>query len=524
MLIPTLWAAISGVLCYGLLRLRFLRNTQYAHLPGPPTSLLWGHLKVIAQIIWPNPAKHFVLLDLRPAFYPIAVIHSHELAEQISKATTEFRYSVPKAPLQEVIGHVIGSNSFLMSNGEKWKHTRKAFNVGFAPTHLATFIPQILEKVQIFLQGLDVYAESGKEFNLGERCTLLTFDVIGRAILDINLNSQGKDSEQHEVVRCFRELLANLSFWPQLEWLISPSNYSRRMELTNTIDTSLRSIARDKFDKLHSDKSETSDRSVLSLSLKSIDSLDSQAMQESIDSIRTFLFAGYDTTSVVLQWAFYELSRTPRALTALREELDRILGPNAEPSAIADAILSDVGKVNQLSYLSAVIKETLRLHPPAGTSRFVPPGTNFRLQTNKGPLCVDGIILYINHFSIQRDRTVHGESAEAWIPERWLESRDESIPASSWRPFERGPRNCIGQELVNLEARLVLAMTARRYDITKVGIGAPVLMSDGVANVDEWGQYLITEPLYDTFNMSAKPVDGTMVTVRYRQQNESIGN
>jgi cytochrome P450 len=109
----------------------------------------------------------------------MAVIYSHELAEQISRATAQFKHSVPKAPLHDVIGHVIGRESFLMSNGEQWKDTRKAFNPAFAAGHLAAFIPQILDKVQVFLQGLDSLAESGDEFSLGERCTLLTFDVIG---------------------------------------------------------------------------------------------------------------------------------------------------------------------------------------------------------------------------------------------------------------------------------------------------------------------------------------------------------
>ncbi|KAL6233054.1 hypothetical protein BDW75DRAFT_246816 [Aspergillus navahoensis] len=519
MLTPTIWAVCAGLLFYALVRLRSVRFTQYAHLPGPAPSLLWGHLKLMVQLIKLDPSRHFLLLDLRPAFFPVVVVYSHHLAEQISRATPQFKYSLPKAPLQDLIGHVIGRDSFLVSNGEQWKDSRKVFNAAFAPNHLASFIPPILDKIQVFLRALDVHARSGDEFNLGERCTLLTFDVIGRVILNIDLKSQGAESEQHEVVRCFLELLANLPFWPQIQWLLSPRRYRQRMKATRTIETSLQSIIQDKFDKLRGDKPEMSDRSVLSLALGSIGSLTPQAMQTSIDSVRTFLFAGYDTTSVLLQWAFYELSRTPRALASLRDELDRVLGRNGDPAQTAEAIISSEAKLGQLVYLSAVLRETLRLHPPAGTSRFAVPGTGFRLQTTQGPLCVDGAILYLNHFSIQRDPTVYGDSAEAWVPERWLQGGDDGFPAGAWRPFERGPRSCIGQELAMLEARLVLAMAVRRYDFVKVGLGAPALPpdGDGGARVDEYGQYPSTEPLYDTFNMSAKPVDGTRMKVKFHQ-------
>lgn len=39
----------------------------------------------------------------------------------------------------------------------------------------------------------------------------------------------------------------------------------------------------------------------------------------------------------------------------------------------------------------------------------------------------------------------------------------QEIPKDSWRPFERGPRACIGQELALLEMKIILAMTLRDY-------------------------------------------------------------
>ncbi len=61
-----------------------------------------------------------------------------------------------------------------------------------------------------------------------------------------------------------------------------------------------------------------------------------------------------------------------------------------------------------------------------------------------------------------------GPDAKEFKPERWLEPTFD-VPPTAYRPFERGPRNCIGQELALLEFRVVLALTARRFDFEKVG-------------------------------------------------------
>lgn len=74
----------------------------------------------------------------------------------------------------------------------------------------------------------------------------------------------------------------------------------------------------------------------------------------------------------------------------------------------------------------------------------------------------------------------------------------ESIPAGAWRAFERGPRNCIGQELATIEARVVMALVARRFEFIKVGTGAAVLDSaTGKPELDAHGQYKVAEKMYN---------------------------
>jgi cytochrome P450 len=239
---------------------------------------------------------------------------------------------------------------------------------------------------------------------------------------------------------------------------------------------------------------------VLALALKDIEILTPMILQSIADQVKTFLFAGHDTTSILLQRLFYALSIHPDCLAKLRAEHDSIFG-DSDPRDVLLARPDETMKA--LVYTSACIKETLRLWPPAGSARMSHNG--LKIRTSDGEeVCLDKCVLYLCHYMIQRDPKVYGETAEDFVPERWVGDSDTSsatvdqdgsatgtsdIPVGAWRPFERGPRNCIGQELANIEARAILACTARRYDFIKVGRGEVATDEKGQPIVDEKGRY-----------------------------------
>jgi len=121
-----------------------------------------------------------MLLDLRPVIYPVLVIASHELAEQVSKMTKQWPYSMPKSPTLRTISCIVGDSSLLINSDESWKSWRKIFNPSFAPQHLLTLLPCILDKTRIFLDRLDILARNGDEFVMSHYTTSLTFDIIGK--------------------------------------------------------------------------------------------------------------------------------------------------------------------------------------------------------------------------------------------------------------------------------------------------------------------------------------------------------
>lgn len=82
----------------------------------------------------------------------------------------------------------------------------------------------------------------------------------------------------------------------------------------------------------------TASRSVASLSLHGIDVLTPEILQQTSDTCRGFLFAGHDTTSILLQWCFYELHRRPSSAKTLKDELDEVFGTDPSPRSVIDQL------------------------------------------------------------------------------------------------------------------------------------------------------------------------------------------
>ncbi|KAK1965842.1 cytochrome P450 52A11 [Colletotrichum sublineola] len=546
--------ALPAIFLYLYSALSYRRFKQYARFPQLEPSLIWGHLKAINDFHKRRGEKDgqmesafedmiesignppIMFLDLRPAMRPMILIRSHEMAEQVSRQSKMWPYSTPKSDTMMYLIPLLGERSIIMAQGSEWKDMRKHFNPGFAPQYLMGLMPVILDKTQAFLAKLDTLAHTGEVFELESLCTNLTFDIIGAVTMDVDLGAQLPAELQGDFIRSYKEfLLAYKESAGMLRWLDGLRRSRQRKRLSKTLNLFLEDIIRRKFDDLKRNEGLTS-RSVLALSLKDTGVLTQDIIDYTKDQLKSFMFAGHDTTSILLQWAFYELSRTPRAMKALRAELERLFGPDMSPASVREALLSRGEEITRgMTYTSAVIKETLRLYPPAGTARLCPPGANFHLQLPSGAsLCVDSMVLYNCPSLIQRDPDVFGSTKDDFVPERWLGNTDTSmatnedekagigkageceIPAASWRPFERGPRNCIGQELANIEARVILASVVGKYDFEKVGLGEATRDEKGNPIVNEKGQYKSNTQLYNTRQVTARPIDNMKVRVRLR--------
>lgn len=191
-------------------------------------------------------------------------------------------------------------------------------------------------------------------------------------------------------------------------------------------------------------------------------SLDAEFKHWAITEIRLFLFAGHDSTAATIAYSCYLLSKHPEKLTKLREEHTKVFG--ADLSAATGILKEYPQKINALPYTTAIIKEVLRLFPPASGIREGLPNVYLHDKYgNRFP--TEHLNVWVNHSALHRNPEYWPEP-HSFIPERWLAQPEDPLypPKGGWRPFEYGPRNCVGQTLAMLDIKITLVMTARRFD------------------------------------------------------------
>ncbi len=218
------------------------------------------------------------------------------------------------------------------------------------------------------------------------------------------------------------------------------------------------------------DHSSSPTKSIVSLALQtylaeddSRTSLDSTFRTFTISQIKQFLFSGHDTTSSTMCYIFYLLSTNQAILRRVRDEHTQVFG-----SSLAEKVQKlreEPYLLNQLPYSLAVLKETMRLFPVASSLRGGEPG--FNVQDAEGrSFPTDGFLVWAVSQPLHRDRS-YWPQPEVFLPDRWLVGpKDPLYPIKgAWRPFEYGPRNCIGQELAMMEMKIAMILVLQMFDI-----------------------------------------------------------
>jgi cytochrome P450 len=195
---------------------------------------------------------------------------------------------------------------------------------------------------------------------------------------------------------------------------------------------------------------------LLSMLLLAQDEQDGSGMSDEQvrDEAITLFAAGHETTSNLLTWTWYLLTQNPQVERKLHAELDSVL--DGRPPVLAD--------LEHLKYTEMVIKEALRLYPPAWT---------LMIRTPLEPLTIAGyqidpgewimIIPYVTHRNPE-----YFPDPERFEPERFTPQREAHIPRYAYLPFGSGPRICIGNSFAMMEARLILATIAQQYRLQVV--------------------------------------------------------
>lgn len=534
----TLLVALSSYVLYCTFRrltIAYRIRSRYHDLPSLPRHLIWGNLVNAGKRLDPSLNRHpdygleeiwqelgqpgCFVVDLAPiAQHGLLVIAEPQHAEELLNPSEIFKYSLPKdsegyRPLRALIG----AESVITKEGSDWKATRKRFNPGFQPKHIHSLTEQVTTRVRVFVSRLQRLADSGDPFKLADYAQDLTFDIITQIAIAKDLNAQLGLKEKNKISKwdlpTVSRRLSRMTLGMS-ERLLGLHMLNLLQPITLAVhetvyDSQLTAVVKDSI----SSANAASAKSIVQLAVR--DMIPSKALVRTcVDQVKSFLFAGQDTTATLIQWLCYEMSKASQHqqhagfLQRLRQEHDTVFGLGAF-SALdklsATATNEKEGTIAlSLPFTTAFIKETLRLHPPAATSREVPwEVTSATLSLSDQNVSVAGLQIYACHWLIHRNPKIWGADANAFNPNRWLdEVYVAQLPPGAYRPFERGPRNCIGQELAMLEGLVVLCAIARAFNFEKVGLDGR-LNANGELEKEVWNIYAVT----------SVPVDGMVMRV-----------
>ena len=326
----------------------------------------------------------------------------------------------------EALAVIVGSGSIFLTTGDPHRRQRKLLSPPFHGERMRGYAELMHATALRWARA----RKRGVSEPLLSTAQGITLDIIVEAIF--GERDQARVARLHEdilgLVDAFHPLIAMFRFMQQDFGGIGPwAKFKRRADALHG-----------RMRTLIEEKRASAGEDVLSLLLSMKDeSGEGLGEQEILEQLLTFVIAGHETTATTLAWAMYELHRAPEALAKLRAEL-AALGPSAPPEVIA-----------RQPYLSAVIQETLRMHPPVP---IVPRKTTgeFRLGEHVLPAgTVLGVAVYTAHF---REETY--PEPHAFRPERFVE---RSYSPFEFLPFGGGARRCLGAAFASFELAIALA-------------------------------------------------------------------
>ncbi|KAF9204328.1 hypothetical protein BGZ49_005428, partial [Haplosporangium sp. Z 27] len=386
----------------------------------------------------------------------------------------------------------IFGNGIFVTDGDEWRVHRKSA-VGIFTTKMyrqvteggftlgAKDLCSVLEKYEKLGQPLDLQAIFLKQ----------TLDVFGRLTFGIEFNAT-KAEGPHEFGDAFDYLITNIDsrianpFWHFTDYFV-PGKIKTIKEKIAILDK----YAYIAIEKRRNESEADKEKRPKDLLDHYIDRVDEDGNKQTDLQLRdvfvNFMLAGRDTTGYTLTWQFYSLMANPRIMKNVLKELDVVLKGSEKYTYET--------MMHELPYLKAVLHETLRLHSPV--ARNLKEALNDDILPNGTIVRKNDKIIY-STWAMGRNRSVWGEDAEFFVPERWLvedEQGSNSVHSAAtttasghgvspfgkfrmenmykFNSFNCNPRLCLGQTFATLQALVTSCMLLQNFDMTLVP-GQPV--------------------------------------------------
>ncbi|KAB5573692.1 hypothetical protein DKX38_000886 [Salix brachista] len=164
------------------------------------------------------------------------------------------------------------------------------------------------------------------------------------------------------------------------------------------------------------------------------------------------VLGGSETSSNAIEFAIAEVMNKPEVMIKAQDELDNVVGK--------DNIVEE-SHIYKLSYLHAIMKETLRLHP---VLPLLVPHCPSETCTIGGYSVPKGSRIFINVWAVHRDPSIW-ENPMEFKPERFLNSKfDYSGSDFNYFPFGSGRRICAGIAMAERMFLYFLATLLHSFD------------------------------------------------------------
>jgi cytochrome P450 len=343
------------------------------------------------------------------------------------------------------------------SEGAHWKRQRKLSQPAFQPRSVETFLPTMNECTDAMLARWE--REGVQTLDLHEEMMRLTLRIIGRTLASVDLDG----AEASELGRAIDGVLgfANAYFSELVKvptWVPTPTHLRFKRDLARLDGLVARLVSEHR-------RHDGPPRDLLDALVAANEGEGGMTDQQLRDEVLTLVMAGHETTANALTWTFYLLSQHPEAVRRIEEEVAREVG---------DGPL-DAAALGRLTYVEQVVKESMRLYPPA----WIVERDNLEDDVlPSGPRLPKGQTVAVCTYALHRNPRLW-ESPEGFDPDRFSPERSAKRHKFAYLPFGAGPRVCLGAHFALLEAKLIVAAIARRHRLEHVA-GHPVEVDAGV--------------------------------------------
>jgi cytochrome P450 len=332
-------------------------------------------------------------------------------------------------------------NGLFFSEGDFWRRQRKLAQPAFHHARIRIYAEDMVRHTQRLLERW----QHGGIIDLDKEMHALTLTIVVNALFKTDVS--GLTDQVGEAMKELGDTTLIQMTSPihvmMPAWV--PTNINRRKQ--HAVDTINRIIFQLIAEHRKSGK-DTGDLLSVFITARDEDTGEYMSDAQIRDELMTMFIAGHETSAVGLAWALLEISRNPEIERKLHAEVDGVLQGRV-PS------LEDLPN---LPFTQKIVKETLRLYPPAifiSRQPLEPKEIgDARIRTSD--------LINIVTIAIHRDPRWYSDP-DRFDPDRFTAEFEKSLPKCTYMPFGTGPRICIGNGFAMLEMQLVLATLAQCF-------------------------------------------------------------